>query len=177
MEVIDATFQSARDFGTPEIVFIGENLDPNNVRIIDDRLAMSQSKPVTIFLRQKKLPIESLMEISEDDSSPQHIEIDFDSRFLSGLGTRDLMNLVDEAVHIRIKRDKGRLVNSYITEVTQDKKHLFSYFLTFEEEGRITIYCQLRVADSKDPRCGVLLRNMLEFADRIIRVREENDLS
>ena len=51
VEAVDATFQAARDFGTPDIVFIGQCLDPNNIRLITRCLMSLETKPVIVFLR------------------------------------------------------------------------------------------------------------------------------
>jgi hypothetical protein len=167
VEAVDATFQSARNFGTPEVVFIGEDLDPNSMQLITDRLALAKNKPLIIFLKQKQLLRDLGIDIPEIDRKAESIECDFDCRLLRGLGRRDVMSLLNSTVSVKIKRDDGKSIDSDITEVDQDNKNMYSYLCTIEERNRTTIHCQLRVTDDKDPRCGILLKNLLKLANEI----------
>jgi hypothetical protein len=166
-EAVDATFQPARNFGTPEIVFIGEDLDPNSVHVINRRLDLAQRKYVTVFLRQKRLPPRSNAEMSDTGSLPQNFVCKPESPLLKGLGARDLMGLADDATCLRIRTDGSERSESHVTVLAQDKNNLYSYLCTLEQESRTMVFCQFRVTDHKDPRCGILLRNLLELADEM----------
>ena len=169
VEAADATFQSTRDFGTPAIFFIGQYLDPNSMRLITRRLKSVETKPVIVFLRQKQLLKNAKIEIPTENNSSQNVECDANCPLLNSLNLRDVMNMVDGATYVKIKKekDKNRSIDSYVTEVMKDKKSIYSYLCTVKEKGQVTIYCQLPVTDDNDPRYAVLLNNLLRFADII----------
>ena len=79
------------------------------------------------------------------------------------------MSMVDNAIYVKIKRkkDKGRSIDSYVTEAKKDKKNIYSYLCTIKEKGQATIHCQLPVTDGDDPRFRILFKNLLKFADKI----------
>jgi len=169
VEAVDATFQAARNFATPDIVFIGQNLDSNSMQIITDRLASVDNKPITIFLKQKQLPKNSNIEILKENNHSVNVTCDVNSPLLKGLNKLDIMHMVDSAIHIKVKKqkDKGWTIKSYVTEIIKDEENIYSYLLTIEKEGEIVIYCQLPVTDSDNPRYHILLKNLLGFADKI----------
>ncbi len=169
VEAADATFQTIRDFGTPAIVFVGQYLDPNSMRLITRRLKSVETKPVIVVLRQKQLLKDTKIEIPTENNRSQNVECDINRSLLNDLNIRDIMNMVDGATYVKIKKekDKNRSIDSYVTEVMKDKKSIYSYLCTVKEKGQVTIYCQLPVTDDGDPRYAVLLNNLLRFADRI----------
>lgn len=170
VEAVDATFQAARDFGTPDIVFIGQCLDPNNMRLITRCLMSLETKPVIVFLRQKQFLRNAKIEIPTENNRSQSVECDADCPLLSSLNLHDVMNMVDGATYVKIKKekdDKAGSINSYVTERVKDKKSIYSYLCAVKEKGRVTIYCQLPVTDDNDPRYAVLLKNLLRLTDRI----------
>ena len=174
VKVIDATFQPARDFGSPDIVFIGQHIDPNRVRLVTKRLISVEPKPVIIYLKQKQFLREAKLEIPAENNHPQNVKCDLNSPLLNGLSLRDLMNMTDSAAFIKIKKEKDsdRAINSYVTENVKDEKNIYSYLFTVVEKGQHAIYCQLPVTDGNDPRYAVLLKNLLKFANNIIDSRE-----
>lgn len=170
VEAVDATFQAARDFGTPDIVFIGQCLDPNNIRLITRCLMSLETKPVIVFLRQKQFLRNAKIEIPTENNRSQSVDCDADCPLLNSMNLRDVMNMVDGATYVKIKKekdDKTGSINSYVTERVKDKKSIYSYLCAVKEKGRVTIYCQLPVTDDNDPRYAVLLKNLLRLTDRI----------
>jgi len=165
----DATFQAARDFGTPDIVFIGQYVNPKNMQVITHHLMSVETEPVIIFLRQKELLKNAKLEIPKENNRSKSVVCDPNSPLLQGLTRRDIMNMVDNAIYVKIKRkkDKGRSIDSYVTEVMRDKKNIYSYLCTIKEKDQVTIHCQLPVTDGDDPRFRILFKNLLKFADKI----------
>jgi hypothetical protein len=174
IKVVDATFQAARDFGSPDIVIIGQYTDPNNMRLIIERLDSVEPKPVIIYLKQKQFSKEAKLEIPAENNRSQNVTCDMNSPLLDGLSLRDIMKMADDAVFIKIKKEKDpdRVVSSFITENKKDEKNIYSFLFTAAEKEQHAIYCQLPVTDRNDPRYAVLLKNLLNFADNIIESRE-----
>jgi len=177
IETVDATFQAARDFGTPTIIFIGQYLDPNSMRVITDCLSSVDGKFVTVFLRQNQFIEDSEIEIPKENNLPVNIVCDFNSPLLEELNKFDIMNMVDSARYVKIKKQKhsGRIITSYVTEVIEDEENIYSYLLSIDEKRKVTIYCQLPVADSEDPRYGILLNNLIKFADKTSEPSESSE--
>ncbi|MHC4757290.1 MAG: hypothetical protein ACYTE8_01405 [Planctomycetota bacterium] len=169
VEAVDATFQAARNFGTPDIVFIGQNLDPNSMRVITSNLASVDNKPVTIFLKQNQLPKNSNIKIPKENNQSINVVCNPDSPLLKGLTKLDLMHMVDKAIYIKVRKqkDKDWAMDSFVTEISKDKKYVYSYLVNIQNKEQFTIYCQLPITDSDDPRYGVLLKNLLELANKI----------
>lgn len=166
VKVIDATFQPARNFGKPDIVFIGENLDTNSMRTITDRLALVDDKLVTIFLKQNQLLKNSIVEIPKENNHSENMACDFDSPLLDKLGRFDLMNMAEGANYVKVKKQKNEKwsIESRVTEMVQDQENIYSYLMVIKQRKKATIYCQLPVNDAENPRCGTLLNNLLRFA-------------
>ena len=159
----DATFQAVRDFGRPDIVLIGELLDPNSISVITGRLSSFEPKPIVVWLRQKQLPASSKIEIPAKDNTPLNIKYDKDSPLLTGLNERDILNLVDGCSYVKI-RNENTAVKSAVTEINKDEKYILSYLSVIEEKGGVqTIYCQLPITDG-NPRGILLLNNILKNA-------------
>lgn len=175
VEITDATFQAARNFQKPDIVFVGQNLDRDSIQVISNRLASVDNKPVVIFLKQKQLPKDSSVEISKENNRSINVACDLNSPLLEGLNRLDVMEMVDNANHVKVKRqkDKGWTINSPVTELIKDDKNLYSYLLRLEKGGQVSFYCQLPVTDGDDPRCRILLENLLKFANTIVDSREK----
>jgi hypothetical protein len=175
VEAIDATFQAVRNFGTPDIIFVGQNVCPDNMSIITDYLESVDSKPMLIFLKQKQLPKSTTFEIPDANSHCQQVFCDINSPLLQGLNKLDIMNLVANAAYVKIKKPKceDRIVNSFVTEVVEDKRYLYSYLATIQEEEQVIVFCQLPVTDGDDPRGMILLNNLLKFAYKI-NVSQDN---
>jgi len=169
VEATDATFQAARDFETPDIVFIGQFVEPNSMQVITDHLMSVETKPVIIFLRQKQLLKNAKIEIPKENNRSKNVVCDLNSPLLQGLTKRDIMNMVDNAIYVRTKRkkDKDRSIDSCVTEAMKDKKNIYSYLCTIKEKDQVTIHCQLPVTDGDDPRFRILFKNLLKFADKI----------
>lgn len=177
VDFTDATFQAARDFSTPDIVFIGPELDPNSMRVITHRLASIDSKPVVIFLRQNQLPKGDQTEIPEINNHPKSVVCDNNSPLLQGLNKLDIMAMLDSVSYIRISKlkDNDWSIDSHVTETMGGKKSVHTYLSTIEEEGQVTIYCQLYPPDGDDPRYDVLLQNILKFAHKVVESKKADN--
>lgn len=169
VKITDATFQAARNFGTPDIVFIGQELDPNSMQVITDRLVSVDNKPIIIFLRQRQLLKNSNIEIPKENNHSVNVVCDLNSPLLKGLNKLDVMHMVDSAIYIRLKKqeDKDRTIDSHVTEIVKDNKYIYSYLVSIQKNEQITIYCQLPVTDGDDHRYVILLENLLELANKI----------
>lgn len=174
VETIDATFQAARNFGKPDIVFIGQQLDPNSMQVIISRLALVDNKHVTIFLKQKELPKNSNIKIPRENNSSENVVCDLNSPLLQGLNKLDVTNMVDSAIYIMVKKqkDKDQAIDSHVTEIVNDKKNIYSYLVSIREKEQVTIYCQLPITDGNDPRYDVLLQNILKFAHKVVESKK-----
>lgn len=169
VETVDATFQAARDFKAPDIVFIGEQTNLNSMQIILHSLAPIENKPVVIFLRQKQLLENTLSEILLENDYSQKVVFDVNTPLLTGLSKRDIISILDGTMCVKIRKGENEdvSINSYVTEKAKDRKYIYTYLCTIRKKGEVTIHCQLPVMNNEDPRCVVLLNNLLGFADKI----------
>lgn len=169
VKITDATFQAARNFGTPDIVFIGQELDPNSMQVITDRLVSADNKPIIIFLRQRQLLKNSNIEIPKENNHSVNVVCDLNSPLLKGLNKLDVMHMVDSAIYIRVKKqeDKDWTIDSHVTETVKDNKYIYSYLVSIQKNEQTTIYCQLPVTDGDDHRYVILFENLLELANKI----------
>jgi len=177
LDFTDATFQAARDFSTPDIIFIGPELDPNNMRVITHRLASIDSKPVVVFLRQNQFLKGDQTDIPQVNNHPKSVVCDNNSPLLQGLNKLDIMGMLDSVSYIRInkRKDNDWSIDSYVTEKMGGKKSVHTYLSTIEEEGQVTIYCQLYPFDGDDPRYDVLLQNILKFAHKVVESKKADN--
>ncbi|MFQ6116127.1 MAG: hypothetical protein ACE5NG_18860, partial [bacterium] len=123
--------------------------------------------PIIIFLRQERLLEDAKIEIPKENNHPQNVLCDVNAPLLNGLSKRDIMNMVDHTMYVKLKKVKGRSIDSCVTEVMEDKKSIYSYLCVVKEKGQVTIYCQLPVIDGNDPRFHILFKNLLKFATTI----------
>ena len=174
VKVTDATFQPAREFGSPDIVFVGQCIDPNSMRLVTDRLETVEPEPVIIYLKQKQFLKESKLEIPAENNRPQSFICDVNSILLSGLGMVDIMKMVEDTSFIKVKKDgnSGRTIKSYVTEDKKDEKNIYSYLFAERHWGKNSVYCQLPIYDGDDPRGAILLKNILNHAVEFIDSRE-----
>ena len=175
VKTVDATFQLARDFGSPDIVFIGQDVDSNSVRRLTERLMSVEYKPIVIYLKQKQFPKETRLEIPVENNRPLNVKCDANSLLLNDLDVVDIMKLVENTVFVKTRKDTdvGKTIDTYITEVVEDgQKNIFSYLCSLRQARQTTIYCQLPVTGRNDPRSVILLKNLLKYADHIIDSRE-----
>lgn len=164
----DATFQAVRDFGKPDIVFIGQQLEPDNISVITDRISSFKLKPILIWLRQKKLPNNSIIEIPTENNIPAKIKYETESPFLYGLNAYDIRRMADNSPYMKIKNE-NIFIESLVTEITKDDRYTLSYLCeTQEKSGIYSIYCQLPVIDKDDPRSILLLNNLLKYVEKKI---------
>ena len=147
VKVIDATFKSARDFSKPDIVFIGENTDPNNMKIIAESIANVTLKPVVIYLKQTQFPKENKIDIPADSNTGHSITIAKDNGFLLDLSLSDIHSMIQNSTCLKIKKDENsrRNVQSYINEESQDIEEICSYLCTEKKDSQVMIYCQLPI--------------------------------
>jgi hypothetical protein len=171
IEAADASFQAVRDLRVPEIVFVGERLDEENMRLTFDRVRQAQDVVTIVFGQDRLTGGFDAAGITVTD--PCHPVIaEPNSVLLTGLSSRDAMWLLNDARPLRIKRRPDRSIHSHLTAVESDSKVVLSYLSIVEQHSRTTLYCQLPATDRDDPRQMVLLRNILQFAcERAERAR------
>ena len=166
VKVVDATFKTARDFGKPDIVFVGEDTDPNNMKILTDSISSLKLQPVGVYLKQKQFLKEAKIEVPTEKNMSQTVLVSRDNPFITGFDARDIMSLVNNANYLKIKKeDTDRTIFSYVYEVTEDEKFFCSYLCTSKKDNQLTIYCQLPITAGSDPRSVVLLKNILRYAE------------
>ncbi len=167
VKVVDATFKTARDFGKPDIVFVGENTDPNNMQILENSISSVNLRPVVIYLKQKQFLKEAKIEVPTENNYSQNVKCDMESSLLKDLNLSDILSLVDNTNYLKSKKDdnKERYIQSFITEEKEDTNYIYSYLCTAKKDNQITIYCQLPVTTGDDPRSVILLKNMLRYAE------------
>jgi hypothetical protein len=177
VETVNATFQAARDFKAPDIVFIGEQTNLNSMKIILHSLAPIENKPVVIFLRQKQLLENTLSEILLESDYSQKVVCDINSPLLTGLSKRDIIKILDGTMCVKIRKGENEdiSINSYVTEKAKDRKYVYTYLCTIRHKEEVTIHCQLPLMNNEDPRCAVLLNNLLGFADEICNSQKQSD--
>lgn len=178
VESVDATFQAARDFKAPDIVFIGEYTDLNNMKTLLHSLAPTKNKPVVIFLRQKRLLENTLSEILLENDYSQKVVCDMNSPLLTGLNKRDIISILDRTKCVKIRKGENEdiSINSYVTENVKDSQYINTYLCTIRYKEEVTIHCQLPVMNNEDPRCVVILNNLLGFADEMCNSqRDQSD--
>ncbi|MBN2589278.1 MAG: hypothetical protein JXA96_05425 [Sedimentisphaerales bacterium] len=168
IKVIDATFKTARDFGKPDIVFVGENTDPNNMRILDNSLIAANTEPAVIYLKQKQFLKENKIDVVIENKKSQTIIITRTNMLLTGLNYHDILTLANNANYIKIKQNSDMIIHSEINESIKNADNIYSYLLTQQENNQVRIYCQLPVTSIDDPRCVVLLKNILQYAESTI---------
>jgi hypothetical protein len=169
VETVDATFQAARDFKAPDIVFIGEQTNLNGMKIILHSLAPFENKPVVVFLRQKQLIKNTLSEILPENDYSQKVVCDMNSPLLTGLNKRDIISILDGTICVKIRKGENEdiSINSYVTGKAKDRKYIYTYLCTIRHKEEVAIHCQLPVMNNEDPRCTVLINNLLGYADEI----------
>lgn len=169
VKVVDATFKTARDFGKPDIVFIGENTDPNNMQIVVDSINSVKTEPVVIYLRQKQFLREIKIEVPSENNLSKNIGLMKTNEFMEGLDFRDSTTLANDSHYLKImKGETGRLITSYVDENIKDEKNYYSYLCTIRQKDHVEIYCQLPVTSGSDPRSVVLLKNILNYTASVI---------
>jgi hypothetical protein len=177
IKVIDATFQAARDFGEPDIVFIGQHTDPNSMRLIAERLDEIEPKPVIIYLKQKQFLKETKLEVPTENNFPQNVKCDVNSPLLNGLNLHDIMSMVDKATFIKIKEETetGKSLESYVSEIGKDERYIYSFLCKIREKEQVVVYCQLPFTGRNNPIYAILIKNLLKFADGISDVIKDID--
>jgi hypothetical protein len=170
----DATFQAIRDFQDPNIIFVGENVGPKNFQTLKELiLSRDTCLETVIFLQQKQFPKDWPIQIASDEEVRRNVSCDPNSTLLSGLNKLDIMNMVSNSVPAKITKRKHEewKADSHISEVREDAKQIYTYLAMIQNKKLSTVYCQLPVTDDfdKDPRSGLLLRELLEFTfeDRV----------
>jgi hypothetical protein len=172
IKAVDAIFKSARDFTKPDIIFIGENTDPNNMKLISNSLLMSGVKPVIVYLRQKQLKESGLIEVSSLKDAVSVVKYDKQADLLEGLSGFDILKKIADAspVTIRTKSGENRQLKviSCIDGVTSDSEALSSYLVMITESGLTKIYCQLPVTGDigKNPVSRTLFFNLLDMVNK-----------
>ena len=173
IKIVDATFQAARQFATPDVVFIGINTDVNSIKTINKQLELQKTKPVIIYLKQKRLPKDINVEIPEEQKGPAEVVCDFNSPLLDGLNSFDIITLIRNSSYIKLKKQQeGTLINSVVSEEIKDPRNIYSYMFIIEQTEAVTIYCQLDSSDVENPQYQLLLTNLLRYAEKVVKSRE-----
>ena len=167
VKAVDATFKTARDFGKPDIVFVGEHTDPNNMQILANSFSSNNLQPVIIYLKQKQFLREAKIEVPSENNKSKNVKCDMQSPLLHGLNLSDILELIDNANYLKIKinEDSDKIIRSEISENINSESNIYSYLLTVRQDNHIMVYCQLPVTDDNNPRSVVLLKNILQYAE------------
>lgn len=175
VESVDSTFQAARDFKAPDIVFVGEYTELINMKTLLHSLAPIKNKPVVIFLRQKRLLENTLSEILLENDYSRKVICDMNSPLLTGLDKRDIIGILDRTMCVKIRKGENEDISLYscVTEKTQDRQYIYTYLCTIRYKEEVTIHCQLPLMNNGDPRCVVILNNLLGFADEMCNSRRD----
>jgi hypothetical protein len=164
LEPADASFQTVRDFGSPDIVFVGENLDRMSMRTLVQRASATSKAQVLILLRQKQFPEELDAAISEKVDPCRPVVRKPNSPLLKDLGGADVIQLLHDANAVEVERHVGRSIHSDLTPAKEDAKASTSYLCVVEDKPCVLLFCQLRAVTPDDPRQMTLLRNLIQFA-------------
>ena len=121
------------------------------------------------FQGKKQLLQNTYIEIPKKNNRSENVVCNLKSPLLEGLNKLDMMYMVDSAIHIKVRKQENKnwTIDSCVTEISKDNKYTYSYLASIQDKERITIYCQLPVTNGDDPRCSVLLENLIELANKI----------
>jgi len=162
----DASFQTVRDFGSPDIIFVGEYLDSMNMQTLIQRTTGTPKALVAILLRQKQLPEELEVGISKRMDPCCPVVREPKRPLLKDLSGVDVMRLLHDANAVEVEKHVDRSIRSDLTAAREDAKAIPSYLCVVEETNCILLFCQLPAAVPDDPRQMTLLRNLVQFACR-----------
>lgn len=166
VKVIDATFKTARDFGKPDIVFVGENTDPNNMRLLENSITAANTEPVIVYLKQKQFLKEAKIEVLTDNDLSKNISLMKTNEFTASLDFRDVTTLINKSQYLKIKKDVNeKTITSFVGEINKDENNIYSYICTIQNKNHVTIYCQLPITDGNDPRYTIILKNILNYTE------------
>ncbi len=167
VKVVDATFKTARDFGKPDIVFVGENTDPNNMRLLANSITAANTEPAIIYLKQKQFLKENKIEVVTGREKVKNITLTRSSTLLPGLYFSDIFILANNSDYLKfiIEEDSDSIIHSEINENIESENNIYSYLFTVRQRNQAKIYCQLPVTSIDDPRCAVLLKNILQYTE------------
>ena len=169
----DALFQPVRDFEEPGIIFIGENIKPEEIKIIDDLLDSLFKKDVpfsVVFLKQSGFLVGSQMQIAEKAKLSAHMACNPNSPLLEDLNKLDIIEMCQNGFPLRaVETEKnGWEIESAVCEIGRDVKEKYGFLLILSRDRQRVIYCQFPITDDyiQNPRSGVLLRNLIKFVNR-----------
>jgi|GEM_PF-3081801 len=169
----DALFQSVRDFEKPRIILVGEDIKPEEMKIIVDLLDSLLKKDVpcsVLFLKQSAFLGESQVHIADKTKFSAYIAYDPNSLLLEDLTTLDIIEMCQNGFPLRVvePENNGWNIESTVYEIGRDSKEEYGFLLISSRGRQRVIYCQFPIADdySHNPRSGVLLRNLIRFVTR-----------
>jgi hypothetical protein len=170
----DAGFQAIRDFGHPDIIFVGEYLDSTSMQILAERVAAAPGRLVVVLLRQRQFyrDIDVVIGEKTDPCSPTVPEPN--SVLLKGLCGRDVMRLLSDANAVKVRRYPDRSIDSHLTALG-DAQSVRSYLCTVREGNCIILFCQLPAVAHQDPRQMTLVHNIVQFACDQVGPAEPNE--
>lgn len=169
VKVVDATFQTARDFSKPDIIFVGENTEPKDMKVLDRHLMVSGNKPVLVSLSQKDFAKTDMLQICKPSRNTEVVSSQKDADILKGLGKFDVLNFIANARPVYfsngLKANKTR-ASLWISKVSAEDQKAKSYAGMITERGYKTIFCQLPVMKgfAEDPAARKLFFNLLDLA-------------
>jgi hypothetical protein len=164
LQPADASFQTVRDFGSPDLVFVGETLDRMNMQTLLQRMAGTSKAQVVILLRQKQFPKEFDAAISEKADPCRPVVRKPNSPLLKDLGGADVIQLLHDANAVKVEKHVGRSIHSDLTPAREDAQAGTSYLCVVEDKPRVLLFCQLPAVAPDDPRQMTLLHNLIQFA-------------
>lgn len=162
----DASFQAVRDFGHPDVIFVGENLDGPAMESLAERIASPPTAPVVVLLRQGRFPEELGVSVGRDTDPCHPVVRELNSPLVRDLSGHDVMRLLDGSEAIEVERWGERAVRSHLTIAKEDAKMVVSWLCVVEQTGSTLLFCQLPATARDDPRQMTLLGNLVQFARR-----------
>lgn len=162
--VLDAAFQTVRDFSRPRVVVMGERLDPPAIQMILDRVETTDSNAVVVLFRQEQWADSLNISIAQDQNDPGVVVRERSGVLLDGLCSRDVLGLLNGARPVHVAQQPGRTVVSFLSDAAAGEGRVSSYLCVIHEGNHRILCCQLPVTDSEDPRQMTLFHNLIRFA-------------
>jgi hypothetical protein len=171
----DATFQSVRDFSTPEVLIVGENTRTDQLQMLIERFYHSSDSPVMVFLGQTEFPAHADVSITNDTVVSYPVQCDWNHPLLKGLQRRDLMTAVGRCRSLSISKEHHGRLDSVIRAPSPHGREHGSHLCLMHTRNQTQLYCQLPVTQASDPRHVALFRNILVYSLSVLEQRPQGD--
>jgi hypothetical protein len=165
---VDAAFQAVRDFGRPQIIFVGERLDSAGMKVLFERIAAIRERVIVVLLRQRQLPDELGVIVRGKPDVGRPVVCASDSPLLAGLAMRDVTRLLCDAHAVEIEGGPDRAIDSHVSIPGAEPEKVLSYLGLIKDAHRTFLCCQLPTSARDDPRQMTLLHNIVQYACRRI---------